>query len=56
MSAEHSKVQPPKCAGHRVSGYWKNHPCGAVPKYILPNGTTWCRAHVPFNRGRIKLL
>ena len=37
------------CAGHRVSGYWKGYPCGAVAKYFK-NGKWWCKNHLPLER------
>lgn len=38
-----------KCAGHRVSGYWKGYPCGAVPKY-KKKGKWWCKNHLPLDK------
>lgn len=36
-----------KCAGHRVSGYWKGYACGARPS-IQWKGHWYCKNHVPY--------
>lgn len=45
-----------RCAGRQTRGFWKGYECGASPKFIMPDGRTYCHEHVPLDTGRAKIL
>lgn len=40
-----------RCSGHRMRGYWKGYPCGAVPIWRDEHGKLWCQSHLPILKG-----